>query len=75
MPSKFHLSSQLLYLTFLSVPPKSILDLELQIELYSLLSLVVDHRSVVTLSLSDLSPSALSIDLPYHPRTLGVPLD
>ena len=29
MPSKFHLSSQLLHSTFLSVPPKSILDLEL----------------------------------------------
>ena len=29
MPSKFHLSSRLLHSTFLSVPPKSILDLEL----------------------------------------------
>ena len=75
MPSKFHLSSQLLHSTFLSVPPKSISDLELQIELYLSLSTVVDHCSVVTPSLSDLFPSALSTNLPYHPRTLGVPSD
>ena len=30
MPSKFHLSSRLLHLTFLSVPPKSASDLELR---------------------------------------------
>ena len=75
MPSKFHLSSRLPHSTFLSVPPKSISDLELWIELYSLSSPVVDYRLVVTPSLSDLSPSTLSTDLPYHPRTFGVPSD
>ena len=53
MPSKFHLSSRLVHSTFLSVLPKSISDLELQLELYLLSSLVVDHRSVVTPSLPD----------------------
>ena len=75
MASKFHLSSWLPHLTFLSVPPKSILDLELWIELYLSSSPVVDHRSVVTPSLPDLSPSMLSTNLPYHPQTLGVPSD
>ena len=75
MPSKFHFSSQLLHSTFLSVPPKLISDLELRLELYSSSFPVVDHRLVVTLSLPDLSLSALSTDLPYHSQTLGVPSD
>ena len=43
IPSKFHLSSVLLHLTFLSIPPKLISDLEPRLELYSLLSPVIDH--------------------------------
>ena len=75
MPSKFKLFSWLFHLTFSTIPPKSILDLEPRIELYLSLSLVVDHHSVITPSLSDLSLRALSTNLPYHPQTLGVFLD
>ena len=74
-PLKFHLSSRLPHSTFLSVPPKSTLDLELQ----NRTTLVVaPGRRPPLGSHSEstrLVPSALSTDLPYHPRTLRVPSD
>ena len=75
MPSKFHLSSWLPHLTFLSVPPKSTLDLELQNR--TILVVVPSCRPLLSSHSKSiwLVPSTLGTDLPYHPRTFRVPSD